>query len=209
MSFGAFALVLLLACPGQAAPSSVASRPAPPRSGLSWDDADALAVAFDQVERRFKTGKTPRKEPLVVSEGQVNSYLNLTLGPKIPPGVTDLVVQLNGQGLVVRAKVDLDRVPLKRSNDGGFSLLSLATGVVPVELSGRLKSEEGQGTIELTEARLAGISVPIALVTQLVSTSTRSPSLPQGFDINAPFPLPYAMKRVRFEPGKAVVEFLQ
>jgi len=63
------------------------------------------------VERRFKTGKPPRNEPLVVSEGQVNSYLNLTLGPKIPPGVTDLVVQLNGQGLVVRAKVDLDRVP--------------------------------------------------------------------------------------------------
>lgn len=168
-----------------------------------------LAGVFEQVERRFKAGKPPQKEALVVSERQLNSYLNLTLGPRIPPGVTDLVVQLNGDLMVVRGKVDLDRVPLKRSTDGGFSLLSLVTGVVPVELSGRLKSQEGQGTIELTEARLSGVSVPIALVAQLISTSTRSATLPQGFDINAPFRLPYAMRRVRFEPGKAVVDFLQ
>jgi hypothetical protein len=209
VSFAAFVLALLLVVPGQSVPPSIEPRPAPSRPGLSWDDADALAVAFEQVERRFKAGKPPRKESLVVSEGQVNSYLNLTLGPRIPPGVTDLVVQMNGDLLVVRAKVDLDRVPLKRSTDGGFSLLSLLTGVVPVELSGRLKSQEGQGTIELTEARLSGISVPIALVAQLIGTSTRSPALPQGFDINAPFRLPYAMKRVRFETGKAVVDFLQ
>lgn len=209
MSFGAVVLVLLLAVPGQSVPATIGPRPAPSRPGLSWEDADALAVAFDQVERRFKAGKSPRKESLVVSEGQVNSYLNLTLGPKIPPGVTDLVLQLNGDLLVVRAKVDLDRVPLKRSTDSGFSLLSLVTGVVPVELGGRLKSQEGQGTIELTEARLSGISVPIALVAQLISTSTRSPTLPQGFDINAPFRLPYAMRRVRFETGKATVDFLQ
>ncbi len=209
MSFGTFALVLLLVVPGQSVPASIAPRPAPSRPGLSWDDADALAAAFEQVERRFTAGKPARKEPLVVNEGQVNSYLNLTLGPKIPPGVTDLAVQLNGDLLLVRAKVDLDRVPLKRSTEGGFSLLSLVTGVVPVELAGRLKSQEGQGTIELTEARLSGISVPITLVAQLVSTSTRGPSLPQGFDINAPFRLPYAMKRVRFEPGKAVVDFFQ
>lgn len=209
MGFGAFVLVLLLVVPDQSVPSPIALRPAPSRPGLSWDDADALAVAFEQVERRFKAGKPPRKEPLVVSEGQVNSYLNLTLGPKIPPGVTDLVVLLNGEGLVVRAKVDLDRVPLKRPTDGGFGLLNLVTGVVPVELSGRLRGQEGQGTIELTEARLSGISMPIVLVAQLISSSTRSPSLPQGFDINAPFRLPYAMKRVRFEVGKAVVDFLQ
>jgi hypothetical protein len=209
VSPGAFALVLFLVVPGQSVPPSIASRPVPSRPGLSWEDADTLAGALEQVERRFKAGKPPRKEPLVVSEGQMNSFLNLTLGPRIPPGVTDLVVQMNGDGLVVRATVDLDRVPLKRSTDGAFSLLSLVTGVVPVELSGRLKSQAGQGTIELTEARLSGISFPIVLVAQLISTSTRGPSFPQGFDINAPFRLPYAMKRVRFELGKAVLDFLQ
>jgi hypothetical protein len=208
VSFGASVLVLLLALAGQSVPAPVAPRPAPSRPGLSWEDADTLAVAFEQVERRFKAGKPPRKESLAVSERQLNSYLNLTLGPRIPPGVTDLVVQLNGDLMVVRAKVDLDRVPLKRSTDGAFSLLSLVTGVVPVELSGRLKSQDGLGTIELTEARLSGVSVPIALVAQLISTSTRSPAMPQGFDINAPFRLPYAMKRVRFETGKAIVDFL-
>lgn len=196
-------LVLLLAGPAQIDP---AVRRAPARAGLSWAEADALAEVLDQVDRRFKAGKPPRREPLVVTEVQLNSYLNLTLGPKLPPGISELEVQMTGGGLLVQGKVDLDRVPLKRPTDG-FSLLRFVSGVVPVVLSGGLRGQDGQGSIDLREAHLSGISLPIALVAQLVSTASRSAELPQGFDIYAPFPLPYAMRRVRFEPGRAVVEF--
>lgn len=196
-------LALFLAGPVQVDP---AIRRAPARSGLSWAEADALAETLEQVERRFKAGKPLRREPLVVTEIQLNSYLSLTLGPKLPPGISELEVQMTGGGLLVQGKVDLDRVPLKRPSDG-FSMLRFISGVVPVVLSGGLRGQDGLGAIDLQEAHLAGISLPIALVAQLVSTASRSAELPQGFDIHAPFPLPYAMRRVRFEPGRAVVEF--
>jgi hypothetical protein len=198
------ALALLLgALPQAAAPA----RPAPSRPGLSWADADALARALDDVEKSFKTGAPLKPRSIVVTEGQLNSYLNLTLGPKVPVGVSDLVVQLAGEGVRLLAKVDLDRVPLKRPTDGSWSLVSFLTGVVPVELKGRLETRDGVGTIDLQEARLAGWAVPLPLVAQLVSTSTRTASQPQGFDLGAPFRLPYAIKRVRFEVGRAVVDF--
>ena len=197
-------LVLFLAGPVQTEP---AIRRAPARSGLSWAEADALSETLEQVERRFKAGKPLRREPLVVTEVQLNSYLNLTLGPKLPPGISELEVQMTGGGLLVQGKVDLDRVPLKRPSDGGFSMLRFLSGVVPVVLSGRLNGQDGLGAIDLQEAHLAGVSLPIALVAQLVSTASRTAELPQGFDIHAPFPLPYAMRRVRFEPGRAVVDF--
>ncbi len=197
-------LALLLAGPVQPA---VADRPAPTRAGLSWAEADVLAQALEEVEAAFKEGKPAKRQSLVVTEGQLNSYLNLTLGPKMPTGLSEVAVQLADNGLVARAKVDLDRVPLKRPTGGAWSLYSLLSGVVPVEISGRLEARDGMGTIDLKEARLGNWPVPASLVGQLVSNSTRSAANPQGFDIQAPFRLPYAMRRVRFELGRAVVDF--
>ena len=197
-------VALLLAGPVQPA---VANRPPPPRPGLSWAEADVLAQALEEVAAAFKAGKPVTKQSLVVTEAQLNSYLNLTLGPNMPPGVSEVAVQLADNGLVARAKVDLDRVPLKRPTGGAWSLYSLLYGVVPVEISGRLLARDGMGTIDLKEARLGNWPVPASLVGQLVSSATKSAANPQGFDIQAPFRLPYAMRRVRFELGRAVVDF--
>ena len=197
-------LAMLLAGP---VPPAVADRPPPPRSGLSWAEADVLAQALEEVEAAFKTGQPAKNQSLVVTESQLNSYLNLTLGPKMPTGLSEVAVQLAHNGLVARARVDLDRVPLKRPTDGAWSLYSLLSGVVPVEISGRLEARDGMGTIDLKEARLGGWPVPASLVGQLVGSSTRSAANPQGFDIRAPFRLPYAMRRIRFELGRAVVDF--
>lgn len=202
-SLPSVALALLLL--GQAEAASV--RPAPPRAGLAWADADTLSRALQEVEASYRAGKPIARRRVVITERQLNSYLNLTLASQIPAGVTDLHVGLDGEGLRARANVDLDRVPLQRPADGAWSLYSLLTGVVPVALAGRVDSRDGVGTLELTEARLGGWSVPAALVAQLVSSTTKSATNPGGFDIGAPFRLPYAVKRVRFEPGRAVLFF--
>jgi hypothetical protein len=59
------------------------------------------------------------------------------------------------------------------------------------------------------QATVAGVSLPASLVAQVVSQSTKNAQRPQGFDILAPFPLPYKARRVRLEPGRALVEFYQ
>jgi hypothetical protein len=85
--------------------------------------------------------------------------------------------------------------------------MSLLGGLVPIELSGKLVNADGFGTIELDSAYVASIRVPISVVEQMVASSTRSEKHPDGFDIHAPFRLPYSVNRVRIEPGKATLEF--
>lgn len=192
----------LLLLPGPQAPASP-PRPPPSRAGLSWADADTLARKIQEVEDLQRAGKRVPKQTVLVTEGQLNSYLNLSLGARMLKGVTDLDVRFEGERLAARALVDLERLPIK----GALGLFGMLGGAVPVELRGRLLNRDGQGTMEVEELRLSGYSMPISVLAQLVSASTRSSTNPGGFDINAPFQLPYAVRSVRFEPGKAFVEF--
>jgi hypothetical protein len=193
----------LLVLLGPQSPASAPPRPAPPRAGLSWEDADTLARKIQQVEDLRRAGQKVPKQTVLVTEGQLNSYLNLSLGTRMLKGVTDLDVRFESERLAARAVVDLERLPIK----GSLGLLGLLGGAVPVELRGRLPNRDGEGTMEVEELKLSGYSVPLSVLAQIVSASTRSSADPGGFDIQAPFKLPYAVRRIRFEPGKAFVEF--
>jgi hypothetical protein len=181
--------------------------PAPP--GLSWDDADELVRKISRVQRRLRTGRAGADEPLQVTQRELNSFVNLSLAGNIPPGVTGVELQLLRDALGARALVDLDRVKGKLPSGGAASLLGLLSGTVPVELRGRLQAGNGVGRIEVQEASVGGVSLPPGMVAQMVSLSTRSATRPQGFDIFAPFPLPWTAREVRFEPGRMLVTFSQ
>ncbi len=197
------ALSVLLVLAGPQAPAPAEVRPAP-RAGLSWTDADTLARKIEEVEGFHRAGKKVPRQTVLVTEGQLNSYLNLTLGMQALKGVTDLDVHFESERLAARALLDLEKLPIKGSL-GVFG--GLLGGSVPVELRGRLPNKDGQGTMEVEELRLSGVSMPLTMLAQIVTASTRNSQNPSGFDINAPFKLPYAVKSVRFEPGKAFVEF--
>jgi hypothetical protein len=199
---GVLAVLLAQGAP----PKGVPLRPPAP-AGLSWDDADWLNETVARVERRLGAGKPASRETIVVTERQLNSWVNLSLAAKIPAGVSGFEVGLLKDRLLARGTLDLDRVKSKVPQGVGTGLLTFLTGSVPVELRGRFSSAEGRGHLEVEEALVGGITLPTALVAQIVSQSTRTADRPQGFDILAPFPLPYTARRVRLEPGRALVEF--
>jgi len=101
--------------------------------------------------------------------------------------------------------LDLDRVKSKMK--GGTGLLALLSGTVPVELTGRLAAANGTGRMEVEEAIVGGISLPPAMLAQMVSLSTRNEKRPAGIDILAPFELPWTARSVRLETGRALVDF--
>jgi hypothetical protein len=70
-----------------------------------------------------------------------------------------------------------------------------------------MPNKDGFGQIEVDELRLGAVALPMSMLEQIVASSTRTPENPQGFDIHSPFRLPYALKRVRLEPGRAVLDF--
>jgi len=179
--------------------------PAPP--GLSWDDADQLERSVARIERRLRTGRSAADEPLVVTERQLNSYLNLSLASTIPPGVSGLQLRLQKDRLEAQAQVDLDRVKGQLPSGATGGLLALLSGTLPVELSGRLVAAGGTGRVEIEQASVGGVGLPASLVAQIVGLSTRNANRPRGFDVLAPFPLPWTARDIRLEPGRALVSF--
>jgi hypothetical protein len=105
--------------------------------------------------------------------------------------------------------LDLEQVKQKIPNGTMSGVLAYLTGTVPVELVGRVRSANGTGQVEIEQATVAGVSVPASMLAQVVSLSTRSQTQPGGFDILAPFRLPWTARQIRFEPGRAVVDFFQ
>ena len=181
-------------------------RPQAP-AGLSWEDADWVAETVARVERRLSAGKPASRQTIVVTERQLNSWVNLSLASKIPPALSAFELGLQKDRVVARGMLDLDQV--KSKLPPGAGLLAFLSGAVPVELRGRFASADGTGKVEVEEALVAGISLPPALVAQIVSQSTRSEKRPQGFDLLSPFPLPFTARRVRLDAGRALVDFFQ
>jgi hypothetical protein len=190
------------ACAVLGSGSLEAQSPAP---GPSWPAAESLARKLTTIEAQ-KRQKTRKPETVEVTEHELNSYLNLKLGADLPTGLSDVQVSMLRERLQATGQVDLDKLDVKRGASA-FSPLTLLSGKVPVLLRGRLQSLDGFGTVEWEEVQLATIPVPLSVLERLVASSTRTASNPQGFDINAPFRFPYSVRRVRIEPGRALLDF--
>jgi hypothetical protein len=198
------ALLLAALLVGQAGDS----RPAPRRAGLTWAAADALARKLDDVERaQARPGKARLRASVEVSAAELNSYLNLTLGAKMPPELSEVEFAILPGRLAGTGLVDLDRLKAKAPPQGPWSPLSFLSGQVAVELKTQLPSRDGMGNFLVDEVRLGGVSLPVSLLQQVVLSATRTRDNPAGFDLSAPFRLPYAVRQVRLEPGKAWLDF--
>jgi hypothetical protein len=199
------ALVLALLLAPQVAPAEV--RPAPPRPGLSWEEADTVTRIVRRIDRRLRKGRRAAGDTIVVTEGQLNSFVNLTLAEEIPPELSGLELRLLQDRLAARATLDLDRLRAKMPQGGAASLLTMLTGVVPVEARGRVDSADGLFRLDLEEIFIGGVSLPPTLLAQIVSFATRNEERPNGLDITAPVALPWTGRRVRVEPGRALFDF--
>jgi hypothetical protein len=180
----------------------------PPAPAFSESAAATLARKLFSIEKRGRTKPkgSGKAETVVVTEHELNSYLNLTLRQDLPKGVSDVHFAIQRERLEATGLLDLDSLDLKRGGSP-FSPLSLLSGKVPVLLRGRLQSLDGFGTLQIEEAQLATIPVPLPFLERIVTSSTRNAQNPEGFDINAPFRFPYTLRRVRLEPGRALLEF--
>jgi len=198
-------LALLLAGQAVAAGSDSA-----PRVAISPALADSFARKLDAlVDVKNGRAKATTKDDaaLIVTEGELNSYVNFTLRPLLPAGLTDVELQLDRDHVSATAEVDIEEVRKHVKDMGRWNPLSLMKGSVPVLISGRyLTAEDGFGRLEIEEARAAGVPIPISLLEQMVVGATRNSRNPDGFDIHAPFRLPHPVRRVRLMPGRALLD---
>jgi hypothetical protein len=203
----AFFLLVVAGCAaGASRPAAAQARPTPP-SGLSWEEAESLSRKIVVLEKRVKE-RSAKSETILVTQGELNSFLTLLYAAKMPKGVTDVSVRLHQDRIEAEGMVDLDQVGASQAKPKSrWSLSSLLAPTVPVLLRGRLINQNGFGTLEWEEIRLSALPLPIRALEEMVAAATKSPKYPNGWDMKAPFRLPYAARRIRLEPGRAFLDF--
>ena len=202
IAFLALALAPALTAQGAQAPV----RPPAP-AGLSWDEAESLARKVVAFEQRLRVRSTKR-ETITVTQGELNSFLNLTYAPKMPKGVTGVSIRFDNERIEAQGTVDLEQVGASpQQARSRYSLMSLLSPSVPVLLRGRLVNQDGFGSLQWEEIRLSSLPLPLGALSSMVAAATKSARYPNGVDIQAPFRLPYMARRVKLEPGRAILEF--
>jgi hypothetical protein len=200
---------ILILVAASAAGGQGESRPAPTGTGLSWAAADSLAGKLARIEAAARKAIKPPAKPqsMEVSESEVNSYLNLTLGPKMPPELSEVAFRIEPNRIAGTGLVDLDKLKAKIPSSGPFNPLSFLGGRVPVDLKTQLPTENGMGSLVVEELSLGGVSLPMSLIQQIVLSATRTRENPRGFDVQMPFRLPNDVKKVRLGTGKAWLDY--
>lgn len=186
--------------------SSVVAVASPSPLGVTKAAADSCRVKIDNLDRRFKARIMTPAESVGFSEQEVNSYFALG-GAELPVGLKDVTISLRRDRLEAKGMVDLDALKAKvPASKAATNPLWLLGGLLPFELKGKFKSENGFGQAEVEEVRLGPVMLPASVVGQIVASATKTPKLPGGVDLMAPFRLPYGVKSVRLEAYRAVVQ---
>ncbi len=166
--------------------------------------AASCARKIETISKVPGAGQPGRRTPL--SEGELNSWLAFSAVDRIPAGVTDPVVTLPGEGRVSgRAVVDLDLMGRRKGSGGLLDPWSYLGGRVPVVATGRVLTDAGVGRFALESAQVGGITVPKWLLQELVGFYSKSPSRPNGINMDEPFPLPVGIETLEVRTGQAVV----
>jgi hypothetical protein len=184
------------------------ARPAlslPPPAENSPEAAESLYKKLEGIERRKHDPSARRPESVVVTESELNSFLNLRT--KMPRGLSDVLVRLEQERIHATGLLDLEQVRDRMPTLSPWSPLYWLTGQVGVLLRGRFLNHDGFGSIEWEDVRVGSVPVPLTLLDQIVASATKDEEHPEGFDIRAPFRLPYTVRRVRLEPGRAFLDF--
>ena len=178
---------------------------APLDAATSRQDAASFSRKVDQIRTRAEGRQAPgARTP--VSENELNSWFTYTATPLIPAGVTGAQITMIGNGkLSGQAIVDLDAIAKRRSSGGTFDIWNLVGGKVPVTVAGTLNTANGVGTFALESAQISGIPVPKAVLQELVSHYSRTPTHPDGVELDDSFALPAAIRQIDVGAGQAVV----
>jgi hypothetical protein len=181
--------------------------PTAPRSGLSRELSDSFGKKLEQMEK-FEHDPKAKRAPISVFESELNSYVRYALAEKVPRGLRDVRIVLRDGRLELRGVANLSEFQdLKEKAAGAASFLSLLGGDMPVEIVADFKSDRGFGQFDVVSAQVGPVPLSASVLADIVSRATVDASRPNGFDIRAPFRLPYAVRRIRPQQALAIVEY--
>jgi hypothetical protein len=177
-------------------------------AGQSPQQAESLARKVALIQAQADVGPRPSRTPIstTLSEGEVNAWFAYHAPPLLPEGLTRPRVTIVGDRKVIgTAIVDLDAIARSRASGRTFDLWNLIGGRVPVTVAGLLHADNGWARLEVQEADISGVAVPLRVLEELVQYYSRTPESPAGIRLTDSFELPAGIRQVRLQRGAAVV----
>jgi hypothetical protein len=175
-------------------------------AAISKQQADLFAQKLAQIVGQADRVQKPGSRRTAVSESELNSWFAYSAKPLLPAGVADPHVTMVGNGkLAGNALVDLDAIAKKRQSGSTFDLWNLVGGKVPVNVTGTLRTKDGQGSFLLESADISGVPLPKSFLQELVGYYSRTPTNPRGVNLEDPFALPASIRQIDVAAGQAVV----
>ena len=148
---------------------------------------------------------SPEARPTPLSEGEINAFLRFQGASQLPAGITAPAVRIGDASLVsAEAVVDLDAIRQQRER-GLLDPLRYLTGRLRVIASGTVRSGGGMAQVDIHSVSVAGVPVPVQVLSEMVRYFTRTADQPDGTRIDAPIPLPYRIAELQLSPGLAVI----
>jgi hypothetical protein len=180
------------------------------RQALTRTEADSMQQKLAAILSRglpAPKGKTVGTAPVrtSVTEREVNAYLRYNGQVHVPVGVVDPQVTIVGPDeLAGRAFVDLDAVR-KSKERTVLDPLAYVSGTMELRAAGKLHAANGVGVFQLESATLGGVTIPNALLQELVSYYSRTPEMPEGVQLDKPFELPANIRAIEIQRGAATI----
>jgi hypothetical protein len=174
---------------------------------LTRPEADSMDRKLAAIAERGTRVPSKNAKPVRTSftEREANAYLKFHGQAVMPVGVQNPRVVIDQGGrLQARAIVDLDAVR-KVKERGLLDPMNLLIGSVEIAAAGTLQAAGGKGTFQIESATLGVFPIPKALLQELVSYYTKSPEMPNGFDLDKPFELPANIRQVEIQRGALTV----
>jgi hypothetical protein len=187
--------------------AALAVAPIAGQERLTKQDADRFQAKLGRIVIQGKSAPLksaqPRSTP--ITDAELNSYLRFNAKDQVPVGILEPTLNALGDGRVSgRAVVDLD-VVRKQKQRGWLDPVGYLSGRLPVTAAGRLTTNEGKGQFQLESAEISGVTVPKAVLQELLSFYSKSAESPNGIDMDAPFELPSRIREIRVGTGTATV----
>jgi hypothetical protein len=178
------------------------------QQNLTKQDADRFEQKLGKIVLQGKTAalkKSTQEHATPITDNELNSYFKYNGKAQVPVGVVDPTINAVGDGRVTgRAVVDLDTVR-KQKQRGWLDPVNYLSGRLPVTAAGRLTTKDGRGQFQLESAEIKGITVPKAVLQELLSFYSKTPENPAGIDMDAPFELPAGIREIRVGTGTSTV----
>lgn len=150
-------------------------------------------------------GKSTPPRKTTLTDREVNAFFQVHGPDFLPQGVMDPTMAFDHGGrLRARATVDLDRA-LKPQERGWLDPLAWVSGKMEVTVAGTFQSADGRGQLQTEQVTVGGVTVPPAVLQELLSFYSRSKENPRGLRLDQSFELPSGIRSIEMVPGQVTI----